>query len=344
MSTTPIGVASIPRNVLSHRMPPMIGNVDSPAAVCIAVEARSPGARNARELTPPRSAADAAAPPLPAATYPPSPTPIAARYRTGLRNELTSVPRNARRYFSNSCSKTRIEAGVARAVASVDQAVAGQPQEDILERGAPDQAHLRPQAALVGSGRSCVAIGRVDEHAVGEPLHAVAQPFERPVERLLDAHRKAHLQDFAAAVLFDQLARRALGHDIRLVHHHESVAELLRLVHVVRGEDQRHALLFEAVEPVPEQVPGLRVQARSRLVEQEQVRLVDQAPGDRQSPLHPPGEWLDPVTRPLRELDEVQQLGHPLPDDAPREVEVAAVDRQVLRDRPVSYTHLRAHE
>ncbi len=32
----------------TQTMPPMIGKVDSPAAVCIAVEASRPGARNAR--------------------------------------------------------------------------------------------------------------------------------------------------------------------------------------------------------------------------------------------------------------------------------------------------------
>ena len=47
-SWTRIGVVSIPRKVRSHTIPPMIGNVDSPAAACIAVEARSPGAMKTR--------------------------------------------------------------------------------------------------------------------------------------------------------------------------------------------------------------------------------------------------------------------------------------------------------
>ena len=37
------------------------------------------------------------------------------------------------------------------------------------------------------------------------------------------------------------------------VHDHEPVAELLGLVHVVRREHERHALLLQPVEPVPEQ-------------------------------------------------------------------------------------------
>ena len=77
--------------------------------------------------------------------------------------------------------------------------------------------------------------------------------------------------DLAGRVLLDQRARAALGDDLRLVHDDEAVAQLLGLVHVVGGQDQRHAALLEPVQPVPEQVPGLRVEAGRRLVEEEQV-------------------------------------------------------------------------
>ena len=66
---------------------------------------------------------------------------------------------------------------------------------------------------------------------------------------------------------------------LRLVHDHQAVAQLLRLVHVVGGQDERHALLLEAVEAVPEQVPRLRVEAGGGLVEQQQVGLVDERRG-----------------------------------------------------------------
>ena len=41
-----MGVAAIAWKTLLHRIPDMIGNVDSKAADCIAVAASSPGARN----------------------------------------------------------------------------------------------------------------------------------------------------------------------------------------------------------------------------------------------------------------------------------------------------------
>ena len=102
------------------------------------------------------------------------------------------------------------------------------------------------------------------------------------------------------AYSLDERAGRALGDDLRLVHDHQPVAQLLRLVHVVRREDERHALLLEAVETVPEQVSRLRVEAGGRLVEQQQVGLVDEPAGDDQAPLHAPRERLDLVLAPAR--------------------------------------------
>ena len=46
MSRTEMGVAAMAWKTLLHRIPDMIGNVDSKAADCMAVAASSPGARN----------------------------------------------------------------------------------------------------------------------------------------------------------------------------------------------------------------------------------------------------------------------------------------------------------
>ena len=118
-----------------------------------------------------------------------------------------------------------------------------------------------------------------------------------------------------------------------MIHDHQPVAQLLRFVHVVGGQDERHALLLEAVEPVPEEMPCLGVEPGGRLVEQQQVGLVDEPPGDDQASLHAPREWLDLVAGALRELDEVEQLPGARPRLRVRQVEVAPVDEQVLLDR-----------
>ena len=96
-----IGVANIAWKIRFHSSPPMIGNVASNAAVCIAVAASRPGARNARYGTPPSAArvdVDVGA----------EPRPIAARNSDGRqeraedRSRGTSAGTAGRR-----CSKTR---------------------------------------------------------------------------------------------------------------------------------------------------------------------------------------------------------------------------------------------
>ena len=128
----------------------------------------------------------------------------------------------------------------------------------------------------------------------------------------------------------DQHRRRAFGHDLAIVHHDEPVAELLGLVHEVRREHQRGAALLELVQLVPQQVACLGIEAGGRLVEQQQVGLVDQRSGDAHAPLLPAGQWLDLTAGAVAELDEVEQFGGPLAGVATADVEVPRVDDQVL--------------
>ena len=134
-------------------------------------------------------------------------------------------------------------------------------------------------------------------------------------------------------MLVDELARRPLGHDLRLVHDNEVVAQLLRLVHVVGRDDERRAAPLQLVEPLPKQVARLRVQAGGGLVEDDEVRLVDERASDRQAPLHAAGQGLDLVLGALVELDELEELIGPLAGDLAGDVEVARVHLQVLAHR-----------
>jgi hypothetical protein len=60
-------------------------------------------------------------------------------------------------------------------------------------------------------------------------------------------------------------------------------------------------------------VAGLRVEAGRRLVEQQQLGLVDERAGDHEAPLHPARQRLDLVAGPLGQLDELEQLDRPAP-------------------------------
>src|SRR5690606_20486944 len=68
------------------------------------------------------------------------------------------------------------------------------------------------------------------------------------------------------------------------------VGELLGLVEVVRGEQDARALVAEAADELPELAPRLGVEARGRLVEEEQLGAPDDAEGDVDAALLAAGE------------------------------------------------------
>ena len=75
----------------------------------------------------------------------------------------------------------------------------------------------------------------------------------------------------------------------------------LGFVHVMRGDEKGEPLGGELMDLFPKIAPRLRIDARGRLVEQEQLRLVNEAGGERE-PLFPAagklaGELLLPAAR-----------------------------------------------
>ena len=64
-------------------------------------------------------------------------------------------------------------------------------------------------------------------------------------------------------------------------------------VQVVRREDDREAEVVQVVEQVEDVVAGADVDARRRLVHQQQVRIAEQCPGDEHALLLAAGELAD---------------------------------------------------
>ena len=218
---------------------------------------------------------------------------------------------------------------------SVDQRPAGEAQEDVLEGGAADQHGQRVAGRARGPAASVsVAVVGVEQQPVGQhldPVGEVGDPLGELPRGRPTANRSS--SDLAGGVVADQLRRRALGDDPALVHDHQPVAELLGLVHVVGGEHQRHALLLEPEQPVPEQVPGLRVEAGGRLVEQQQLGLVDQRRGRSSAGASCRRRGRRPWPSALSvSCDELEQLVGARADLAARQPEVAAVDDEVVAD------------
>ena len=111
----------------------------------------------------------------------------------------------------------------------------------------------------------------------------------------------------------------------------------LRLVHVVRADEHRDAARGEAVQLVPEVAPGLRIDAGGRLVEQQQLRLVQQAGGEREALLPAAGELAGELLRAIGETELREGRFDAGPDIVhrvhPRDEAQVLADRQVLPQR-----------
>ena len=68
-----------------------------------------------------------------------------------------------------------------------------------------------------------------------------------------------------------------------MVHDRQPVAEVVGLLHVVGRQEDRLALLPEPLDEVPQRPPGGRVETGRRLVEEDDLGVVDQGEGDRQA-------------------------------------------------------------
>ena len=100
-------------------------------------------------------------------------------------------------------------------------------------------------------------------------------------ERLLERQRELPL-----AELLHQ--RRLLLHDDQLavVDDADAVGHFLGLVDVVRRQDDRHALVPQPAHERPHVAAQLHVDARGRLVEEQDARLVRERLRDHHAPLH----------------------------------------------------------
>ena len=112
--------------------------------------------------------------------------------------------------------------------------------------------------------------------------------------------------------LRQNLLDRALGQQSAVGDVGDAVAAL-GLVHVVRADQDGHAAFGEAVDLVPELAPGLGVDAGGGLVEQEQLRLVQDGGGQRQALLPAARERPRELALAVGETQPLERFGHPLP-------------------------------
>src|SRR4051812_32131596 len=139
----------------------------------------------------------------------------------------------------------------------------GELEVDVLERRAGDRQVAKPLAAGERRARQLVQERRRVVGLAGHHLAVVVAPGH-PVARGARAQR----------------GRRALGHDPPLLDDRHAVAQRLRLVEVVRGEQDRLAQVLQRADDLPRVAPRRGIEARRRLVEEDQLRVADEGQGE----------------------------------------------------------------
>src|SRR6185312_16935415 len=145
--------------------------------------------------------------------------------------------------------------------------IGGQLQVDVLERGPPDGQLLELAALGQRGGRDLrEQCRRVLRFVLDEPARGVA------------------VGDAVAARADAQVARRADREHAAVLDDRDAVGELLGLVEVVRREQDRLAEVAQRADRLPGGPPRLRVEAGSRLVEEDQLGIADQREREVQPP------------------------------------------------------------
>ena len=123
-------------------------------------------------------------------------------------------------------------------------------------------------------------------------------------------HRPDEVGDEARARILVDLGRLADLHDLAGVHHPDAGGERHRLLLVVGDDDEGDPEpLLDVDELELRLLAQLLVERPERLVEQEQLRLLDQAPRQRHPLPLPARELVRLAVGELRELHQLQHLG-----------------------------------
>ena len=217
---------------------------------------------------------------------------------------------------------------------------AGRAQEYVVERRLRERHLAHRQARFLHqrdeARDGAAAVGDVDDDRIVERAH-LFQPGQ-----LLDAQHGAG-ERCAAVIRVDvhgdhvganrglEVRGRALRDDAPGIDDRDLVGEAVGLLQVLRGEEERHAVLaVELLDVAPQRVAADRVEPARRLVEEHDARPVYERRGEVEAALHPAGVRPDAPVRGVLEVDDGEQLGHACLDPGARHAVQAALQRQQL--------------
>ena len=140
------------------------------------------------------------------------------------------------------------------------------------------------------------------------PFVAGARPAAPPRGR---RSREAEADGRRAALAIAELVRAALGDDPARRDDRHAIRQPLRLVHVMRGEEDRLARALQVRDHLPGLAARRGVEAGRRLVEEEQLGVADQGDADVEAPLLAAGELGGAVVGLSAEADQARSSPRP---------------------------------
>ena len=157
---------------------------------------------------------------------------------------------------------------------------------------------------------------RPGENALGD------SPGQRRVVKRDPADRRAEPAS--------QLGGRSLRDLAALAQDDDVVGQALRLIKVLRREQDGNALAPQLLDHLPQLPARQRVEARRGLIEEQQLRFDDQRGRDVEPPPHAPGVLGRALVARIREPEPVQQLIRALGGSGPPEAVEAREEDEVL--------------
>ena len=212
---------------------------------------------------------------------------------------------------SGTAGSVRLALALGAVVRALERA-AGLLEEDVVERGLVELEV--GDADAVGVERSHDVGERLgprrEAHrdALGASGRGLAERGERGGQALLVVRVGRRRLERDPADLGLQCGRRALRDDLPVVDDPDAVGEHVGLLEVLRRQEDGDAVLTgEPLDLRPQRAAALRVQARRRLVEEEDARTVQQREREVQAPLHAAGVPADLAPRGVAQPDAVEQ-------------------------------------
>ena len=104
-------------------------------------------------------------------------------------------------------------------------------------------------------------------------------PGELPKAEPIDARSDLFFDLFLRNVLGDQLGGRCTVQDLPLMHHRDAIAQAMRFVHVVRGQQDCDAAQARFADDIPEDAAHFGVQAGCGFIQHDEVGVAGERHG-----------------------------------------------------------------